>query len=134
MKMLAICAVFFMALVLGSCWGKSEESVTEVKNGDYKIIIRSQEFHHSAIRNIDICVAQTSSREFPKDKLQCFLHGYDFSGLRVKWYSPRNIEVSFDCGTVTVFRNWAIVSPGQSVPLTFYATLREDCDYTGSRT
>jgi hypothetical protein len=105
----------------------TEETVSAVENGPFKIVVRSQEFHHSAIRNIDICVAQTSSHEFPKAKLQCFLHGFDFSGLTVKWRGPHEIEVSFQCGRVTYFTNDAIVHTKGPIPEEFHATLRENC-------
>jgi len=63
---------------------------------------------------------------FPKNKKpQCFLHGYDFSGLSVKWLSPRDIEIAFDGGRVTSFTNFAIVYPKEPVPAEFHATLRE---------
>jgi hypothetical protein len=79
--------------------GKPEESVTEVENGSFKILVRSQEFHHSGTLNIDICVAEISSRKFPTDKLQCFLNGYDSYKLSVKWKSQHEIEVAFADGT-----------------------------------
>ena len=101
--------------------------MTEVENGPFKVLIRSQEFHHSAIRNIDICVAQTSARKFPKDKSQCFLHGFDFSGLSVKWESEREIEISFACGRVTHFTNDAFVYPNGPIPVEFHATLNDGC-------
>jgi len=117
-------------IVLESCGGKTEESVTEFKNGAFKIDVRSQEFHHSAIRNIDVCVAETSSGVFPDSKAQCFFHGFDFSGLTVRWKSQREIEVSFECGRVSSFKNWAIVSPEGSTPVDFHATLHDGCDKT----
>ncbi len=35
--------------------GKPDETVTEVRNGSYKVLIRSQEFHHSGSINVDVC-------------------------------------------------------------------------------
>jgi hypothetical protein len=116
-----------LAVVLGSC-SKPEESVTEVKNGAFKIVVRSQEFHHSAIRNIDICVAEATSREFPQSKAQCFFHGFDFSGLSVRWQAEREIEVYFRDGRVTYFMNCPSVSPVDSVPVGFHAILCDGCD------
>jgi hypothetical protein len=108
--------------------GKADESVTAVENGPFKALVRSQEFHHSGIINTDICVAETSSREFPKDNgSQCFLHGFDFSDLKVKWLSTRAIAISFRCGRVASFTNSASVHPSGSVPVEFYATLRDEC-------
>ena len=51
--------------LLVSCKGTPVESVTEVQNGAFKILVRSQEFHHSGSVNVDICVANTSSHNFP---------------------------------------------------------------------
>jgi hypothetical protein len=126
MPRLAISAACCLTILLGSC-SKPEESVTEVKNGVFKVLVRSQEFHHSAIQNIDICVAESSSRGFPNNKEQCFFHGFDFSGLSVKWRTECEIEVSFADGRVSYFRNYAIVSPNRSNPVGFHATLRDGC-------
>jgi len=78
--------------------GKPSETTNETRNGPFKVLIRSQEFHHSGTINVDVCVTDSSSLAFPKSKQQCFLHGFDFSGLSVKWLSQRNIEIAFDCG------------------------------------
>ncbi len=112
--------------------GTPNETVTATDNGAFKVLVRSQEFHHSGTINSDVCVAETSSRKFPKeDSLQCFLHGYDFSALTVKWLSRQSIEVSFHCGRVTSFRNSAFVYPSGSVPVEFYAALRDECASVG---
>ena len=104
------------------------ETIAEVKNGPFKVLIRSQEFHHSGTINVDVCVTETSKSAFPKnEKQQCFLHGYDFSGLSVKWLSQQNIEIAFECGRVTNFTNSATVYPKGPVPVAFYATLRDMC-------
>ena len=126
MSRLTIFVACFLAIVLGSC-SKPDESLTEVKNGPFKILVRSQEFHHSAIRNIDVCVAETSSQEFPERKPQCFLHGFDFSDLSVKWRGEREIEVSFRDGRVTYFSNCPSVSPSGSNPVGFHAVLCDGC-------
>jgi hypothetical protein len=115
--------VFFVG-----CKGKPEESIVEVKNGDFKVDIRTQEFHHSGIRNVDVCIAESAHREFPKNKSQCVFHGYDFNKLSVKWQSQRVIEISFDCGRVDMFRNSAFVYPGGPVPEEFYITLSDTCN------
>ena len=108
--------------------GKPNETITEIKNGPFKALVRSQEFHHSGSINVDVCVTDSSNSAFPKNEnLQCFLHGYDFSRLSVKWLSERNIEIAFDCGRVTNFRNSAVVYPNGPVPVEFYATLRDGC-------
>jgi hypothetical protein len=108
--------------------GKPNETLTEARNGPFKVLIRSQEFHHSGSINVDICVTDSSNLAFPKnEKLQCFLHGYDFSGLSVKWLSQQNIEIAFDSGRVTTFTNSAIVYPNGPVPVEFHATLCDGC-------
>src|SRR6202142_439009 len=52
--------------------GKPNETVTEARNDRFKVLVRSQEFHHSGIINVDVCVTDSSSPAFPKSKLQCF--------------------------------------------------------------
>lgn len=118
----------FLSLVMLSCGKPSEENLTEVKNGAYKVEVRSQEFDHSGIRNVDICVADAGSSQFPTDKGQCFLHGFDFSGLAVKWASERNVEISFACGRVSKFSNFAVMSKGRPLPVEFHATLNDECN------
>ena len=107
--------------------GKPNETVTEARNDRFKVLVRSQEFHHSGLINVDVCVTDSSSPAFPKSKLQCFLHGYDFSGLSVKWLSQQNIEIAFNCGRVTTFTNSAFVYPRGPVPVEFHAILRDGC-------
>ena len=118
--------MLFGAIAFVSC-EKPEETFTEVPNGQFTILIRSQEFGRSAIRDVDVCVVETPSRGFPKHKAQCFLHGFDFSGLSAKWQSGREIKVSFRGGRVTYFTNSAIVFPDGSVPVEFHTTLCDGC-------
>jgi hypothetical protein len=108
--------------------GKPNEIVTETKNGPFKVLVRSQEFHHSGMIDVDVCVTDSSELTFPKhEKQQCFLHGFDFSGLSVKWLAQRDIEIIFDCGRVTTFTNSAFVYPNGPVPVEFHAALRDGC-------
>jgi hypothetical protein len=125
---LSIFVICLLAIVLESCSGKPEETLTEYQNGAFKVAVRSQEFHHSGIRNIDVCVAETSSHKFPNDKTQCFLHGYDFSNLSVKWISERAVEISFICGNVSLFQNTVTVSPQGGSREGFHAKLNDLCD------
>ena len=127
------CGAGCLVLLFGSCWGRPEEHITRIENGPFTILIRSQEFHHSASLNMDVCVTQTPSRKFPSRE-SCFLRGYDFNGLSAKWRSNRVIEISFGCGRVTYFKNDALVYPSGPVPEEFHAILREDCGYTESKT
>jgi hypothetical protein len=115
-------------IALSSCRGKPDETITEVKNGAFKVLIRSQEFHHSGTVNVDICVANISSLGFPENRTQCFLHGFDFDGLTVKWQGPQVIEVSFRAGRVSHFENSAIAYPGGPVPTEFHVILCDGCD------
>src|SRR6266851_8660589 len=95
--------VFLLTLAL-TAWSKpTEEKITEFKNTRYKVDVRSREFHDSGIRNVDVCVTDVNNQMFPQDKGQCFLRGFDFSGLSVSWRSEHAIEISFDCGRVTSF-------------------------------
>jgi hypothetical protein len=132
MQTLTILTICPVVLFLGSC-GRPDERITAEENGPFKILVRSREFHKSGTQNIDICVAETSSTEFPNTR-QCFLRGYDFDNLSVKWRGQRQIEVSFGCGRVTNFTSEALVYPKGPVPEEFHATLREECAYTGSTT
>jgi len=128
MKRLRLCAVFCLMIALSSCRGKPDETITEVKNGAFKVLIRSQEFHHSGSLNVDICVANTSSLGFPENRIQCFLEGYDFDRLTVKWQGPQIIEVSFRTGRVTHFTNSAFAYPGGPVPTEFHILLCDGCE------
>ena len=51
LKLAAIGSLLCVMLVCASCRGVPEESMTQVDNGSFKILIRSQEFRHSGIRN-----------------------------------------------------------------------------------
>jgi hypothetical protein len=124
----AFCA---LTILLQGCVGRTDESITETKNGAFKIEVRSQEVHNSGLRNIDACVADASSQGFSTGKARCFLHGYDFSGLSIKWQSPQEIDVAYDCGTVSLFRNYAIV-PNDLHPTEFHVTLHENCPQPGN--
>jgi hypothetical protein len=94
---------------LASCSGPTASAVTEVRDGAYKVVIRSQEFADSGIFNVDVCIADSSSNEFPTDKRQCVLHGFDFDQISAKWVPGDIVEISFDCGRVTEFSNHALV-------------------------
>ncbi|MBB5343966.1 hypothetical protein [Tunturibacter empetritectus] len=110
--------------------GKPKETFTETPSGNYKAIIRTQEFNNSGPVNVDICIAKISDRSIQNEKQQCFLHGYDFdSDLSVHWLSPSKIEISYKCGRVDFFRNSAFVYPDGPTPDEFHAILREDCPY-----
>lgn len=114
-------------ILLQSCKRVSEQSVSEVANGSFKVLVRTQEISHSGTRNVDVCVANAFSSGFPDKKVQCFLSGYDFDGLSVKWQGPRVIEVSFSSGRVTRFTNSAFVYPGGPVPEEFHTLLCDGC-------
>jgi len=120
--------ILFYAFILVGCSSPTEEKITDYKRGEFKIEVRSQEFHHSSIRNVDICVAEIENQGFPGDKSQCFLHGFDFSGLSVSWLSDQEIQIKFDCGRVTSFTNFALISKNRSVPVEFHAMLNESCN------
>ena len=84
MYRLTLCGVLAATLLVPSC-SSPEEHTTEGISGAFKLMLRSQENHHSGIRNVDICVAEASAQKFPSGELQCFFHGFDFSGLSVGW-------------------------------------------------
>lgn len=120
-----------MVIFLQSCSTITSQNVSEIENGPFKVMVRTQEFNHSGSEIVDICVANTSSHEFPDkpDKTsQCFLNGYDFAALSVKWRGPSVIEVSFHSGRVTHFTNYALVSPGGTVSQVFHTLLCDGCE------
>ena len=87
MQRLLICTLCCLVIFVQACRKITEDSISEVQNGDYQILVRSQEINGSGIHNVDICVAKASDAVFPNDKKQCFFHGLDFSGLAVSWKS-----------------------------------------------
>jgi len=116
-----------MVFLLQGCRKVTEQSVSEVKNGNFKVMIRSQEFNNSGSKNIDICVANTSTHAFPDKKLQCFFNGYDFDGLAVRWQGSQVIEVSFRSGRVTRFSNSATGYSDGGSPEAFHILLCDGC-------
>lgn len=110
--------------------GKPEESVADVQNGAFKILIRSQEFRHSGTVNVDICVADVSSVTFPTTDSQCFFHGFDLDHLSAQWRGQNEIEVTFADGYVTEFNNYtSALDPKSSLPVQFHVTLSDHhCD------
>ena len=127
-RLLVVTTLVFLVSFLGACQGTPRERYQEIENGSFKILIRSREFHSSGVTNVDVCVAQASQSQFPKDKAQCFLHGFDFSGLTAKWRSQHEILVSFHNGRVTYFMNYATISNTGPTPTQFHAILCDGCD------
>lgn len=123
-------ALFALTILLQGC-GRTDQSISETRNGAFKIEVRSREVHGSGIRNIEACVADASSRGFSTGNARCFLQGYDFSGLSITWQSPQEIEVAYNCGTVSFFRNFAIVPNGLH-PAEFHVLLHENCPQSTS--
>jgi hypothetical protein len=124
-----ICLLCCTVVLLQSCRTVTRQSVSESVNGRFKVMVRTQEFNNSGSDIVDICVANSSDHEFPDTKTsQCFLNGYDFAGLAIKWDGPSVIEVSFRSGRVAQFTNSALVSPGGPVPVTFHTLLCDGCD------
>jgi hypothetical protein len=105
----------------------TEQSVSEVANGNFKVMVRSREFNNSGSKNIDICVVNSSTHIFPDEKLQCFFNGYDFDGLVVRWQSSQVIVVSFQSGRVTRFSNSATVYSEGNNPEAFHILLCDGC-------
>jgi hypothetical protein len=131
MKKMMVCVLCCMVVFLQACQTVTHESVSEIQNGAFKVMVRTQEFNNSGTEFVDVCVANTSSHEFPDkpDKSdQCFLRGYDFGTLSVKWLEPEVIEVSFHVGRVTRFTNSAFAYPSGSVPQAFHTLLCDGCE------
>ena len=127
MRRIFVLAVCCSIILLQSCKRVSEQTVYEVKNGAFKVVVRTQEMSPSGTQNVDVCVANASSSGFPEKKMQCFLSGYDFDGLSVKWKGTQIIEVSFRSGRVSRFTNSAFAYPGGSVPEEFHTLLCDGC-------
>ncbi len=121
---LALCC---SVILLQACKRITEQTLSETTNGAFKVVVRTQEISHSGTRNVDVCVANASSSGFPEKKVQCFLSGYDFDGLSVKWQGPQVIEVSFTSGRVSRFTNSAFVYPSGPVPEEFHTLLCDGC-------
>ena len=117
---------------LQSCRTLSNQTISENINGRFKVVVRTQEFNHSGTEIVDVCVANTVSHEFPHTETsQCFLRGFDFDGLSVKWHGASVIEVLFRSGRVTRFKNTALAYPGGPVPEEFHTFLCDGCDPVG---
>jgi hypothetical protein len=119
---------FLLPILMASCARPTHQHMIEIKNGEFKVEIQYQELNNSGIQNIDICVMNINDRKFPKQGIQCPLHGFDLSDISVKWLSARSFEISFNCGRVTKFTNYSIVSKGQYLPVEFHATLKDACN------
>lgn len=122
-----------IVLLLCSCSKVTYKHVQEVKNGPFKVIIRTREFNNSGSYIVDVCVARTSEDSFPGTKYQCFLNGYDFDGLGVKWLSPDVISVYFRSGRVAYFRNSASVYIHGHISDEFHTLLCDGCTATVKR-
>lgn len=132
MYRLTLSGVLAAVLLAASCSTPEEHTteVTEPTREAFKLMVRSQEYHDSGIRNVDVCVAEASAQKFPSGKTQCFFHGFDFSGLSVGWGSGLEIHVCFLTGRVAYFTNYAFVTPPGSTPVEFHASIHEGVDAT----
>lgn len=54
-----------MVILLQSCSTVTRQSVSEIDNGPFKVMVRTQEFNNSGSEIVDVCVANTGSHEFP---------------------------------------------------------------------
>ena len=124
-RLVLLPAVTCMSCALVACRGIPEEHLVEVREGAFKIDVRSREFHHSGTVNVDICVTNVSDPLVPEGKPQCFFHGYDLDGLTTEWLSERVILVRFECGRVSEFSNYALVVNDLPFPAEFHAVLDE---------
>jgi hypothetical protein len=130
-KIIRVACCLLVALAVTSC-ARTKESVEQIRNGAFKVDIRSQELNDSGLINTDLCVADASDPKFPEGNLQCFLHGYDIVGLKVAWLSQHEIEVSIKCGEVTGFSNDVIVLQKGTYPVEFHAVLRDNANCPSS--
>jgi hypothetical protein len=108
----------------------THENISEIENGPFKVMVRTREYNNSGSDIVDICVVETGNHKFPDqpDKTsQCFLNGYDFGALTVKWLDPEVIEVSFHTGLVAHFSNSAVVNREGALPQRFHMVLCDGC-------
>jgi hypothetical protein len=99
------------ALILQcGCRGAPEEHRAYIVRGDLQIGVRTQEWEHSGIVNVQACLMPRGSKVYPKDgSQQCFFAGYDLTQLGVRWNRDDDVTISMACGQVTEFENWALV-------------------------
>jgi len=122
--------IFILCLylpVLASCSGPTKSTLTEIRNGDSKIVIKSEEFGDSGIINVDVCVVDAAARKLPSDRGQCIFHGFDFNKISAKWLSDEAVEISFDCGRLSQFSNTVQIPVGDGTYRQFYAKLNDTC-------
>jgi hypothetical protein len=115
-----------LTLATSSCAVNTNESFKYVRNGDYNVVIRDMELAHSGTHNLDICVSLISDKGFPTDESQCFFHGYDVSGLKIDWKPGNEIHIRINDGTVSLFRNYALVSSDPMNPVHFHVSLQDE--------
>lgn len=127
MKRIAIFSIIVNTLLLlVSCSTQRNQTLTYIKYGDYKVVIRDLELINSGIHNIDICVADIQDDHFPATEgFQCFLRGYDFVGLEATWRSATVIDIHFDCGVVSSFSNGAVISAKRKIPDAFHVFIHD---------
>jgi hypothetical protein len=126
MKTTLICILGLSALVLTAC-AKPEDRIVEIPNGKFKIDIRYREYMKSGTINVDVCVADRASTEFPTDGEQCFFHGFDFNKVSAEWVSDSNVVITFECGYLTVYQNFASIREGREISDDFNAKLIDTC-------
>ena len=119
--------LLLLPVFAAGCRRVTGSKLTEVRSGPFVVKALSEEFNHSGLRNIDVCVADSSEHKFPTSELQCVLNGSDISGLSIEWKTGREIEISIDCGDVAKFSNYAVVPRKDSLPAEFHVLLVDKC-------
>jgi len=119
-------SLIVLGAALSGCGLSGKETVSTIDNGNYKISVISTESNNSGTINIDICVSFARDKKNPihGEAAQCFFHGFDLSGLVVRWTSGDRIDVSFKNGYVSAFRNYAVIPNGLN-PVEFRVFLHE---------
>lgn len=131
MSKLVRCLLCSLMICLQGCRTVTKQTISQVANGPFKVMIRTREYSHSGSYVVDLCVASSGDPQFPEHPgrtSQCFLNGYDFTDLSVRWRGPSVIEVSFDSGIVAHFTNSALASASGSTPVSFHTVLCDGCD------
>lgn len=130
MRTVGFLIISCLILALTACQGRPEEHIKEFNGAAFKVTLRTREYNKSAIQNVEVCAARLDDKEFPSDDGQCFLRGYDFSNLEISWLSPQEAQISFACGRVSSFRNFALVREAGGGMAQVHAKLVDHCSET----
>jgi len=111
----------------GACFNPTHRNVSHLQNGPYDAIIINTEYIHSHQIDTDVCIVPHANSLRTRSKEQCFLHGYDFSHVDLKWLSSHELSIHTGCGVINSFHNHGLIRRRGDAPLGFRAVLSDDC-------